>query len=174
MPPPIDSKTVERALLVLAINAGNGSAASRQLAEEGIDVDPATLRRWRRETYADQYVRIERTYTHEQEDSIAGIARDNALAAALLEAELIERTRSAMPTMSSKDAAVAARNIADVKSKNIDKLLALKGTPDAREQGGDLATMLRALVDAKLIRPAAPEAQSVVDATAIEIDPPTE
>jgi hypothetical protein len=116
------AEEITRALATLVECHGNSNEAAKQTG-----IPAGTLRRWRTSSHSAEYERLEAAHGKEIEDELVARWRENARRAGEVEAKLIERTESAMMTMSSKDASAAARNMADVKSKSIDKVLALTG-----------------------------------------------
>lgn len=133
---------VTRALRELVAHAGDPEQAAEALVDDEFQVPVATLRRWKRETHAEQYRRLEEEYGRELERIATEQARATIVRAGQIERDLLERVKDAPPDVAPQ----ALRAAADVKSKNVDKLLALTGragygAPQATEFGALLRHM---------------------------------
>ncbi len=147
-------------LAALLACAGSPSKASEALKAQGITIPASTLSRWKNHEHAERYRQLEVDHGRELEAEIVMGARITARRAAEIEAELLERARTA----SDRDVPRALSAVTDVKSKSVNEVLALTGRPtDGGRKGRDMGELLKFLVDKKVF--------TVVDATAEE-EPP--
>lgn len=120
-----DRETIEAGLLLLVECGGNSSAAAKSAKNVG-GYSSVTFRNWR-QAQPETYRRLELAHTNELEDATKSRAQEIAFTAGDLEMDLLAKVRDKLPGMSGKDAAAAARAVADVKVKSIDKWMTLEG-----------------------------------------------
>lgn len=134
------------AVNALAI-AGGKPAAAQGLLDFDISVD--TLRRLRDESHAQQYSdALTRVQREIEADTVTNL-RSLAKRATEIEATLLERAAGC----SDRDLPTALRAVADVKSKSVDKLLALTGrAPESSQGDGDLRSLLEGMAAKGLVR----------------------
>lgn len=141
---------VTRALVELAGHGGNCQAASEALVDDEFMVPVATLRRWKREVHAEQYRKIEDEQGRELERVAAEQARLTIVRAGQLERDMLEEMT---PDRVPKEVRPQAlRAIADVKSKNVDKLLQLTGRPVTNTQPSDFAQLLAGMAAKGIVK----------------------
>jgi hypothetical protein len=167
---------VTRALRELVAHAGDPTAAAEALVDDEFQVPVATLRRWKRDTHAEQYRRLEEEYGRELERIAAEQARATIVRAGQIERDLLERVKDAPPDVAPQ----ALRAAADVKSKNVDKLLALTGRAGMAPAPSDFGSLLRHMQARGYVKlnvtleggdqPPGPE-QPAIDGTAEEAPP---
>lgn len=134
--------TITAALLALALVDGDATKAAEKIEVEG--VTPAVLKGWKTKEYRTQYDDIAKRLGQEREAQIVATSRRIAEDASSLEIELIQKVRSQLGNMDGREAAQAARAIADVKAKNVDKFLALTGRDPGDKPEDDVLSLLAA------------------------------
>lgn len=156
---------VTTALMQLVANGGNAAKTAEMLHDDEFQVPEATLRRWKNDTHAEQYRRLEDNYAAELEAEAIQRARIRLREADEIEGKLLERAESASPDLVPQ----ALRAVADVKAKSGNLLMQLTGRPIApKDQGsGDVAKLLMAMVDKGYLRLAPAVAESI-ESTATE------
>jgi hypothetical protein len=130
---------VTRALRELVAHAGDPEAAAEALVDDEFQVPVATLRRWKRDTHAEQYRRLEEEYGRELERIATEQARATIVRAGQIERDLLEQVKDVPREVAPQ----ALRAAADVKSKSVDKLLALTGRGGQAPPGSDFASLVR-------------------------------
>ncbi|UTI65596.1 hypothetical protein NBH00_05145 [Paraconexibacter antarcticus] len=143
---PFSPAQQREAVNALAISGGKPGAAQALL---DFDISTDTLRRLRDDSHAQQYadalIRVQREI---EADTVVNL-RSLAKRATEIEAELLEKAARAQP----RDIPQALRAVADVKSKSVDKLLALTGrSPEAAAGDGDLRSLLEGMAAKGLVR----------------------
>lgn len=149
---------ISEALIAMVASGGNAAEASRRLAENDppLEVPPRTLRSWRSDVHADRYRRLDLDYTSQLEEQIVAHARENARRAAEVERQLIERTSARVEQLDGKEAAIAAKNMSDVKSKNVEKFMALTGRQPTTPADQGMLQLVMGLVDRGILTPREP------------------
>lgn len=141
---------ITQALMAMVACGGDARLAAEELIDDEFQVPVATLRRWKSETHADRYMRLEEKYGAELEEITIGKLRKNADRAAEVEAGLLEEmtAEKVAPEMRPQ----ALRAVADVKAKSVDKLLALTGRPSDGKTSTDTAALIRSLASKGLVK----------------------
>jgi hypothetical protein len=136
----IDRQELEEALVALVKAGGNSEKAVR---DGDVHADPRMLRKWRQEN-PELYRRLEQQHFSGVEEATRSQAQQTAHAASDLEADLLARVREKLPGMDGKDAANAARAVADVKKKAVDTWTALTDrNPDGNQPDEDPWEIIR-------------------------------
>lgn len=140
----------QKALTILCLRAGDTKQAALDLQAQGFDIDAPTLRKWKRQ-YTKEYNELSEKYKSEIEEQVirglretivvAETAERAAVEIALTELESAKVRRNLRPA----DAAITANNLANIKSKSIDRLLTLTGRPSSIIESRDAETLLRKL-----------------------------
>jgi transposase-like protein len=120
------SSDVTQALVKLVENQGNVAATAREL-----EVSEHTLRKWKNDTYAEQYHQLEVRHGDTLEQVAVQQARENIRRAGKIEKDLLERASEITDT---RMVPQALKAVSDSKAKNVDKLLALTGRPKTDEK----------------------------------------
>jgi hypothetical protein len=147
---------IEAGLQALIEAGGN----SRKAAEE-TGTPERTLRLWRVEN-PDAYRRMETIYFDELEEATRSRAQETAHHASDLESRLLKHVEDRIDRMDGKDAANAARAVADVKKKAIDTWTALQDrNPDGNGPKEDGWEMIKGGVRAGVLK-LTPEVQALL------------
>lgn len=123
-----DEDTVERALMALVHADMSPAQASRDLAEQGLDIDRNLLWKWqRRYPNRIRFYAVEAAPKLEQEL----VQKQRAIASAAMQAsmEAVEKERDKIMRGDVRDYAASARNLATVSAISTDKMLAMTGRP---------------------------------------------
>jgi hypothetical protein len=134
---------IDQVLETLAACDGNLKWAADRLFEAEFDPIPKweTMKRWRDEMYVERYQAIVVRSKEQIEDRTIDALRRTALRASEVEAGLLER----LPNVSDDNLAQALRAAADVKSKSVDKLLAMTGRAPDRTPSMSMEQLLHGL-----------------------------
>ena len=158
-----DEESVERALRVLALCAGNSTEASRRLADADLPVPRSTLQRWRDEQHTDRYQEIRREVVPQVRERAA--EKSDEIARAAAEKELAFIAALDPDDMASRDRANALRNLSTTRGISVDVSRKLRDEPDVviehRRSGEELVEEI-----------ARKFPHLVVDGTAEEIEMP--
>lgn len=150
---PLDPQNVielQLGLTALVLRGGSTKEAAADLQTQGFAVSPkmlSALKRDHKKEYNEVAERlkgdVEEGIIHRLRDTVimAESAERKALEIALSELERAEVNHNLRPT----DAAITANNIANIKSKSIDRLLTLTGRPSSIIESRDAETLLRKL-----------------------------
>jgi hypothetical protein len=165
---------VELALTELVGAFGNVREAVKRIQahDDAFAISETTLRKWKTETYREQFMQLESTLGEDIESEVVARARKNALRALEIEADLLETAAKAGP----EEASSALKAVADSKNKNIDKVLSLTGRPQvARDDAVNPWQMIESMAEKGYLQinvglPSAAPAPAT-DSTAEE-DPP--
>lgn len=136
---------VTMALMALVANGGNVAKTADQLIGDEFQVPADRLRAWKNDTHAQRYRDLEERYGNELENEAIQHARTVLGKAAEIELELLEKVRTPSPELAPQ----ALRAVADVKSKNVNAVLALTGrTPTGqKDTGADVVKLFQGMVD---------------------------
>jgi hypothetical protein len=130
---------IDRGLQALVEAGGNSRKAS-----EKSGIPDSTLRSWKH-AQPEKYRRMELSYFDELEDATRSRAQEVAHTASDLEADLLQKVREQIPRMDGKDAATAARAVADVKAKAINTWTSLSDrNPEGSREPDDGWEMIAA------------------------------
>jgi hypothetical protein len=156
----LEPSVVDKVLLAIVASSGSPEDAYVKLTEEGIDLPIESLTQIKL-AHPERYRQLDEQYGRSLELEIILRARQNALRAVEIEAQLMED----MTTVGDREKPQALRAIADVKAKNVDKVLALTGRPvDGKTNETDMGQLLKVLVDRGVFTVAAPAPPKQVDA----------
>lgn len=123
-----------RALIEVAACSGNTSMAARALAEEGFEVDQATLWRWSRKQHADLYEQLRQEILPKITAHAAEQHMDLALRQTEVSAMALQEIENRMPGMEDKDL-INAMGKADIGSGiHTEKAQLLSGQPTHRAE----------------------------------------
>ena len=140
----------QRGLTVLVLRAGDTKQAALDLQSQGFEIDQTTLRDWKRE-YKEEYDELSERLKSEIEESIIRGLRETVVMAESAERKAVEialaelRRAEKQQNLRPADAAITANNLANIKSKSIDRLLTLTGRPSSIVESRDAETLLRKL-----------------------------
>lgn len=138
-------------LLVLAYCGGNYKLAIRQLQgaiEDGQEVRvPGSVTAYEqlKRKNLDRYVRLQQEYAEEIEAIAVVQARDTAIRAGELEAEILTKIGEKIDDIDAKSLAIALKNVATTKGINVDKLLILTSRPTQITDKRDVDSILKAI-----------------------------
>ena len=152
---------VERSLTMLALFSGNASRASRELADQGLQISRSTLTAWRDERYAERYQQIHTGLMGQIRERMAQQAEELADRNAEAELAAIERFFEQVHHLSGKDAALAAKNFALARGISTDKALLLRNQPTAIVEHRDPWSIIKRLREKGIV--------DVIDGTTDEI-----
>lgn len=136
--------------------------ASEFLAEKGITCSPKKLAEIRRRNQ-NALSEIQKTAAPMLEQQFADDALGIARMATAAEAIAIERVTMKLRNGEIRDEATAARNLADVKAKNMDKRFMVEGRPTSVSDQRSPDEILAKLVAMKVLKPVDAEATAVED-----------
>jgi len=119
---------VSLGLLTLALNAGSSRKAAKNLSVQGYSITEGTLRYWR-EKYPERYHEIQSTKLKEIENLIIASGYESVIKADELEKEALALEMSRTRGKKIPDAARTAKNAAEVKRINLERIAALQGKP---------------------------------------------
>lgn len=137
------------ALAALVANLGN---IARTVADTGIS--DKTLRKWR-EDYAEQYRDMEDTYARGIEAEIVQRARENARKAGEVVELAVEKAQTELESprhISAGELAKVARDMSQVHSQNVDKVLTLTGRPSQITESRELVALVQSLENDGVLR----------------------
>lgn len=140
----------QKALTILCLRAGDTKQAALDLQAQGFAVDQKTLTQWKRQ-YSNEYNELSERYKSEIEEQVIRGLRETIVMAenaerAAVEIALSELQKSKVSlNLRPTDAAITANNLANIKSKSIDRLLTLTGRPSSIIESRDAETLLRKL-----------------------------
>lgn len=156
---------VTTALMTLVANGGSASKTAEELLEGDFQVTAPTLRRWKNDTHAEQYRRLEENYGHELEQLAIQRARQIIEKAADKVEVLLERAGEAEGDLVPQ----ALRAVADAQSKQGNLLMQLTGRPtNPRDNGSsDVVQLVMHMVDKGYLK-LAPDVAQHVEGTAAE------
>lgn len=163
----LEPSVVDKVLLAIIASNGSPEDAYVKLTEEGLDLPIESLTEIKL-SHPERYRQLDEQYGRNLELEIILRARQNALRASEIEAQLMED----MTSVGDREKPQALRAIADVKAKSVDKVLALTGRPtDGKRAESDMGQLLKVLVDRGVFTVAAPAPPKQVDAEAhVEAD----
>jgi hypothetical protein len=163
-------EAIERGLFVLALSGTNAGRASKQLAEQGMSIPPATLRRWANETHSERYAAIRDEHAAEVQKRVAREQEDIAIKAAAVTAKLLDRLDAEVDTLDKRDLSTAARNTGTIGGIAVSRLMETRERPlPARAPDRDLDAIFRALRE---ISPSLIVDDPPPDAEAVDVDVP--
>jgi hypothetical protein len=136
---------IERALIAVAVCAGNTHRAHRELAKQGHKIPRPTLDVWATRLHADRYQRIATEVVPKIHERIATEAEDLAQAYADAERTALDRLNETLDELDPKDVATAIRNLATSRGISIDKAALLRGRPTQIIEHRDPADIAREL-----------------------------
>lgn len=154
---------IERALIAVAVCAGNTHRAHRELAKRGYKIPRPTLDVWATRLHAERYQRIATEVVPKIHERIAIEAEDLAQAYADIERTALERLSKTLDELEPKDVATAIRNLATSRGISIDKAALLRGRPTQIIEHRDPADIARELHQLR------PDVFDYMDADAEEI-----
>lgn len=150
MKPDLDDKQVSKALATVAALDGDYAAAKKELLSDGIVVSENQLRDLCEDTYRQRYMDAAKRVADDIEADTIAHFRRLALRAAEIEGALLERIAA---KTADRDVPQALRAVADVKSKSVDKALALQGrAPGQAHQSLSMEQLLGGMADKGLIK----------------------
>jgi hypothetical protein len=154
-----DDEQVTMALMRLAVNYGDVDKTAEELINDEFQVPAETLRMWKLRDYTEEYRRLVELHNLELEQEMIALARQNARDASEAVHQLIEKVRDKIGGMDGKDAAIAARNLADVKAKSVDKMITLSNRPPRDPEPENLEELVRSMESSGIVRvrPRTPE-----------------
>ena len=120
---------IDRALVEVALCAGNTHAAHRNLRALGFEVPRATLYEWITRTQAERYQRVRVELAPRIAAKIAAECEDTAEVAGALERNMIAKLAKDYDKLAPRDQAGALRNVSTTKAINIDKAALMRGQP---------------------------------------------
>lgn len=123
-----------RGLTAVVMCAGKYRQASRQLAEEGLDVPAQSLAYWCTVRFRDRYLEIRDKYAAELEGGLIHDMRDLAIQGIAAQRLAIEKAHERLENDDSDDPARDAAALSRVVQTNTDKMLALSGRPTSIRQ----------------------------------------
>lgn len=156
---------VTTALMAMVANGGSAAKTAEELHEGDFQVTAATLRRWKNDTHAEQYRRLEENYGHELEQMAIQQARQIIEMSHDKLKALLERAGEAKGDLVPQ----ALRAVADTQSKQGNLLMQLTGRPtNPRDNGSsDIVQLVMHMVDRGYLK-LAPDVAEHVDGTAAE------
>lgn len=142
----IDSEDMdnERVFAVMALQTDLGKASEVLRADHKIVVSPQKLEVLRRR-FADRYERAVEEAEFRKSKLLEAELLDNAALASVAERMAVEGALKLLESGRARDPSRIARDLADVKAKNIDKRALLKGTPTAIVETRNAEEILKAL-----------------------------
>lgn len=143
---------VTKGLMAVVAHGGNVAAASEELIDDEYQIPAARLREWKTTTHTEQYRQLQDRAARELEDEAVETARGIIKRAGELEQAVLDRLEDKIQSMDGRELALAAKQLSDVKSKNVEKVLQLTGRGGERESGEDFASLLRGLSQLGLVR----------------------
>jgi hypothetical protein len=143
---------VTKSLMAVVAHGGNCSQAAEELIDDEFMVPESTLRLWKNETHVERYAQLQRRAAQELEDQAVDVARRIINRADALAERALDQLDGKIDGMDGKELALAVQKLADVKSKQVEKLMALTGRGDGRGEGEDLAQLARGLAQAGLLK----------------------
>jgi hypothetical protein len=158
---------VDTALLTLILAGRNSGVASRRLAENGIEVNPRTLRSWRDKVHADRYAELEHQHAPQIEKQMMSQARAIATAANIATLEAIEAARKQVEAGEARDPSTVARNLAVTMGVATDKSLLLDGRPTEIHSSQDVEQLL---ADVRRMLGPSYARNRAIDTTATELE----
>lgn len=136
---------IQRGLIAIAYAGGNYTRASRDLKEDGITINPSTLRRWAVEQYPDRYADVRRKVLPQIQAAMAqehtALAHRQTEVAAALVDELDQERAQLEPR--DKINALAKMDIGS--GIHSEKGLLYDGQPTSITQGKSVEELLRGL-----------------------------
>lgn len=142
---------VTKGLMALVAHGGNAAAASEELIDDEFQIPASRLREWKTTTHTEQYQQLQKRFARELEDEAVETARGIIKRAGELERKLLDKLEAKIPSMDGRELALAAKQLSDVKSKNVEKVMQLTGRGD-RDSGEDFASLLRGLSQLGLVQ----------------------
>lgn len=148
---------IDEGLLAMYLAGGSSVQASKIT-----QIPESTLRSWR-DSRHERYAELAKQYAPQLEEKVVRKLEEALVAGAAATLQAIEYASSAIESADVKDAAKAAKDLAQATGTVTDKLLTLQGRPNLITQNQDASEILRAL------KQRVP--WLVVDGTAQEITP---
>lgn len=156
----------QRAMTVLASHAGNAGLTTQVLKEQhGINIAPATIRRWRNSDMREFYDSLLEGLG-DQTASIINEVMETARLAAQAERLAIEKAHQQIAAGECKDPAKAARDLSHIKAMNVEKFLTLSGRPTQILEVSNPDDALAEMVRMGVFKPV--EEGEVVDAEVVD------
>jgi hypothetical protein len=162
-----DRDEIERGLLLLVEHGGNSLKAAES---DGCVWASSTLRKWRQEN-PELYRRVELAHTNELEDATKARAQEIAHQAGDLEKQLLNKVEEKIGGMDGREAAQAARAVADVRQKAAATWMTLEGrNPEGSRTKDDTWEMIEAGVRSGVLKLAPAAAPNVAGRRAAGTD----
>jgi transposase-like protein len=164
MPPKHDENTRDAGLIALIVCGNNAERASQELAENGHQIAPRTLRDWRNKHH-DRYEELRRHVAPKVMEEVADDSAALLRRLIRMENAALDRLEAEIPEMKGADAARALQQLAVSKGINTEKVLLVRGQPtQIIEETGDadqiIARLARRLgLDSRAEAPELPPGQ---------------
>lgn len=139
------TEEIERGLIAVAFANGNGSQASRDLAEDGIKIPAKTLYAWSRKTKVARYEQIRSTVVEKVRQRAADAHRALAEKQIQISSEATDLLRGKLTEIPARDLPNAVRNLDVGSAIHTDKAQALEGEATVIQVKRELPDVLRAL-----------------------------
>jgi hypothetical protein len=159
-------KEVDLCLAAVVRCFGNYSQACDMLAENGINMNGTSLKKWVQGRHRERFLEIRAQLAPELERDVAQDMLSVAGRATRVNHTAIEKAYERLVAGKDEDPSRSAVNLARVAQLNTDKMLSLQGRPIEHRESRDVTEMLRALVGMGVLKVG--EEPQVIDATAEE------
>jgi hypothetical protein len=135
----------DTALLTLAACGGNSAKASAMLKQQGIGIQPRTLRKWRESQFAEHYIELAAGHGRAIEKVAEVKMRETILQAQDVQMQGLEAAAEQLKTGEARDPSAVARNAAVVGGIGLQHLLPYTGRPSAIVQHDSAEAILKRL-----------------------------
>lgn len=137
--------TVDVSLKLLAFNGGVVAKTVRMLADEGIDVNRETLRRWREDSFPRRYQQIRSELAQDVSEDVAGRALERALEADDATHAYLKAAKDKIDLVSPTHLAKNAAALAQATAQSVQTAQLLRDRPTAILESRSLGELVGTL-----------------------------